>query len=259
MLNILDTVSVSPEKARSSWRRLFAFGLPLTMAASLAGFANVAGAATTAKAGGKCATVEAKSGTLTCTKKAGRLVWSRTATAGGSTSSLDGTWKASSKSEVDYRVKEVLQGQSTEGVGKTNAVTGTMTIAGSKVTAVDLIADLTQLKSNADKRDSKVQGEILETGKFPTATLKLSAPIDFGSAPADKAQITAKAMATLTVHGVTKSVSFDAIARRNGSAIEVNGAIAFKLADFAIKDPSFSGVVTIEPNGLIEFIVIFER
>ena len=256
----------------------------------LAPFQVSANAATTAKVGGKCTKLNATSGTLVCTKKAGKLVWSRAsvttttvapgvaktsstvaketpsttavgvaATPKATQPGIEGTWRATSKSEVGYRVKEVLIGQSTEGVGRTNAVTGTMTIAGTKVNAVELVVDVTKLKSDSDRRDGQVQNRILDTAKFPTATLKLASPIDFGSDPADKQEVKEKATVALTVRGVTKNITFDLIARKNGAAIEVNGAIPFSMSDFGIPDPSIVDLVKTEQNGLLEFLVVFER
>src|SRR5947209_8343835 len=45
------------------------------------------------------------------------------------TASVDGTWTATSDSIVGYRVKEVLLGQDTDAVGRTNSVTGTFTLS----------------------------------------------------------------------------------------------------------------------------------
>ena len=267
-------------------RRMAVAGFAGVLAFALLAGASPANAVAAAKVGGKCTKVGVKSGALTCTKKAGRLVWARVvapvtsvtpaaaspastkapaaAESSGVTTPLgvpgiDGVWRATSKSEVGYRVKEVLLGQSTEGVGRTSAVTGTLTITGTKVSAVDLKVDMTKLESDSSKRDAQVQNRILETSKFPTASLKLSAPVDFGAEPADKEQIKAKATASLTVRGVTKPVSFDVVARRNGSAIEVNGTIPFVMNDFGIPDPSLANVVKTEQNGLLEFLVVFER
>lgn len=268
----------------------FVLGASVLLGASLA-LPAPAQAATVAKVGGKCTKVNVKSGDLVCVKKLGKLVWSRVAptttkpsasssgasgsaasvatttvaaaSGGGSTApapaGIEGTWKPTAKSLVGYRVKEVLIGQSTEGVGRTSAVTGKMVIAGTKVTSVELIADLTKLESDQSRRDAQVQNRILETAKFPTATLKLTAPIDFSTVPGDKEEVTAKASATLTVHGVTKQISFDLVARRNGAAIEVNGAIPFVMSDYNIADPSVADVVTTEQKGLLEFLVVFER
>jgi hypothetical protein len=215
----------------------------------------------TAKSGAVCPTAGATSGTLTCTKKAGKLVWSKTAAPAkaGASAGLDGTWKPTAESKVGYRAKEVLFGQKTEGVGQTNAVTGTLTIAGSSVTAVDLSADLTKLASSESRRDAQVQGRILETAKFPTAKLKLLKPINFGKAPAEGVAVTQKGSVELTVKAVTKTVDVDVSARVKAGKIEIAGSIPLTWADWGINDPSFAGQITVEPNGLMEFIVVFAK
>src|SRR3954471_19841152 len=48
--------------------------------------------------------------------------------------SIDGTWAPSTGSQLGYRVKEVLFGQSTTAVGRTSDVTGKLEIAGTSVT-----------------------------------------------------------------------------------------------------------------------------
>ena len=53
----------------------------------------------------------------------------------GTSAPLAGIWKVGSGSVVQYRVKETVFGQSGTAVGKTSSVTGSMTIAGTKVTA----------------------------------------------------------------------------------------------------------------------------
>jgi polyisoprenoid-binding protein YceI len=174
-------------------------------------------------------------------QEGGQLVWSK------------------AESKVGYRAKEVLFGQKAEGVGQTNAVTGTMTIAGTSVTAVELTADLTKLASSESRRDSQVQGRILETTKFPTAKLKLVKPIDFGKVPAEGVAVTQKGSVELTVKGVTKTVDVDVNARVKAGKIEIAGSIPLTWADWGINDPSFAGQITVEPNGLMEFIVVFAK
>ena len=44
-----------------------------------------------------------------------------------------GTWQATGKSVVGYRVNEVLFGQNNVAVGRTNAVTGSITVDGASV------------------------------------------------------------------------------------------------------------------------------
>ncbi len=218
----------------------------------------VAGAAT-AKVGAVCSKPGASSGTLSCAKKAGRLVWSKTATAASSSASLAGTWKPTAASKVGYRAKEVLFGQDAVTTGQTNAVTGSLTITGTAVTAVVLSADLTKLASDEAKRDAQVQGRILETAKFPTATLKLMKPIDFGKAPAEGMAVSQKGSVELTLHGVTKTVDVDLSARLKSGNIEVSGSVPLTWADWGVSDPSFAGQITVEPRGQMEFLVVFAK
>ena len=179
--------------------------------------------------------------------------------AGGGAVALDGTWKATGESKVGYRAKEVLFGQNAEGVGQTNAVTGTLTIAGTTVSAVALTADVTTLKSDEGKRDGQVNGRILETAKFPTATLKLTKAIDLGKVPAEGEEVKQKGSVEMTLHGVTKTIDIDVSARLKAGKIEVAGAIPLVWADWKIVDPSFAGQIVVEPNGLMEFLVVFAK
>jgi polyisoprenoid-binding protein YceI len=241
-----------------------------------------ASAASTPKAGKSCTKAGQKSGSLVCVKKSGKLQWSKasapsttqfgtpttTATSGAaattvatpkSTNGIDGLWKVTSGSTVGYRVKEILQGQETEGVGRTNAVTGTLTIQGTTVSAVELTADLTTLKSDNGRRDDQVQDRILETAKFPNAVIKLKAPIELGSVPGDKVEVTKSAKISFTLHGVTKDVSLDVNARRNGDKLEITGAMKIVFADYGITNPSLPPLVTTEPDGLLEFLIVFGR
>ena len=88
--------------------------------------------------------------------------------------------KVTNASQVGYRVTEDLIGglANNVAVGRTNAVTGTVTVAGTKVTAAEATADLTKLTSDQSRRDGQVQDRILSTRTFPTATFKLSSPIE---------------------------------------------------------------------------------
>jgi polyisoprenoid-binding protein YceI len=228
------------------------------------------------KAGQRCTKLAAKSGTFVCTRKAGRLVWAKAAaktvttttvaasdantasTTAVSAAGIEGTWNVAA-GEVGYRVKELLNGQSIEGVGRTSAVTGTMAIAGTTVKSVDLTTDLTSLKSDSNQRDRQVQGRILDTAKFPKATIKLLTPIELGSVPADKSEITQKATVNLAIRGAGKDLPIEVKARRNGDRIEINGSVRLVFADFGIPDPSFAPVVTTEDNGLLEFVIAFGR
>jgi polyisoprenoid-binding protein YceI len=181
------------------------------------------------------------------------------AAAAGAGATADGEWKITQGSEAGYRVPETLQGQKTEGVGRTTAITGSMTIAGTQATAGEFVFDLTKLQSDSGKRDEKVQGSILNTAEFPNATFKLTGPVDFGKVPADKETVKAKAAGELTLHGVTKPVEVELQARMNGGNVEVLGSLPITFADWNIDNPSIKPFVEVGDTGTIEWLLVMAK
>ena len=183
-------------------------------------------------------------------------------TAGGdgtaASDGIEGTWEVAAGSTAGYRATEVLFGQTNEAAGRTEDVTGTLVIEGTTAAEASFEVDLTTLESDEDLRDGQVQNRILETSQFPTATFELTGPIDFGEVPDDLVEITTEATGELTVHGVTKAVTFDLTARRNGDAIEVTGSIPITWADYDISDPS-GGPAQVEDGGEMEFALTFSK
>ena len=177
-----------------------------------------------------------------------------TSAAVASTDSVDGTWKIVSPSTAGYRVKEVLNGQSTEAVGRTSGVEGTVNISGMSVTAVDLSVDMTTLASNESRRDDAFRGRIMNTEEFPVALFSLTEPIVLGTIPDVGATATATAKGTLTMHGVEKAVEVAVTARRSASTIEVLGTIPIAFADYSVANPSIGFVKTAD-TGVIEFLL----
>jgi polyisoprenoid-binding protein YceI len=171
---------------------------------------------------------------------------------------VDGEWNVKPDSTVGYRAREVLFGQSADAAGRTQDVTGTMTVTGTTVDTASFTADLTTLESDSDNRDNAVQGRILNTAEFPNATFELTEPIELGSIPDDLVEVAEQATGDLTIHGTTKSVTFDLKARRNGDTIEVNGSIPITWSEYNIGAPS-GGPAQVEDSGHMEFLITFER
>ena len=175
-----------------------------------------------------------------------------------STSDVEGEWVATSESVVGYRVKEILFGQSTEGVGRTNAVTGSLVIADSTVTSAAFSVDMATLMSDSDRRDRQVSGRILDVASFPTATFELTEPIVLTPAALDGAELSVTAAGTLTLRGVTKQVSIPLVAKLVDGKVSVNGSLEIVFAEWSIPDPSISAIV-VEDRGLLEFLIVFGR
>jgi polyisoprenoid-binding protein YceI len=174
----------------------------------------------------------------------------------GSAASLDGSWKVTAGSQAGYRIQETLFGQSHTAVGRTTALTGSITIDGVAVSAGSFSADLTQVTSDQAQRDFQFQNRIMDTAQFPTATFSLSQPIRLGSLPGDGQQVTESATGSLMLHGTTHTVTFPVQARRSGATIQVSGSIPIVFADYNISNPS-GGPATTSDHGTLEFLLDF--
>ncbi len=175
-----------------------------------------------------------------------------TAAAAPAPAETDGTWAIGAGSAVGYRVVEVLFGQDTEGVGRTDQITGQLTLAGAQVTDGSFEADLTTVVSDEDRRDNQFRGRLMDTDNFPTATFTLTAPIELGSVPADATPVTATATGELTLRGVTNPVTVEVQAQKNGDTIQVVGSTDVVFADYGIPQPD-NGAVSTQDHGLLEF------
>ncbi len=173
-------------------------------------------------------------------------------------STIDGDWKVVADSIVGYRVKETIVGQKTEGVGRTSAITGSLTIVDEQVTAAEFTVDMTTLVSDSTRRDRQVNTRILDTVNFPTSTFTLKEPIALTPEALAGSDFSVDTTGTLTLRGVTKDIDLTLIARLVDDVIEVNGSIQIVFTDWSIPDPSISGIIVVD-RGLLEFLVRFAR
>jgi len=169
----------------------------------------------------------------------------------GSFSDFSSTW-------AGYRVKEQLAsiGANTA-VGRTPNVSGSMTVDGNQVTAVDVDVDLTTLESDSGQRDAAMHGRGLQSDQFPKATFKLTEPIQLPDSIGDS--VTATATGELTIHGVTKPVTVDVQADVSGTTAAVVGQAPIALSDYGIDAPTGFSVLSIDDQGTFEFQIFFSK
>ena len=173
--------------------------------------------------------------------------------------SLAGTYSAGSGSVVGYRVNEVLLGQSTTAVGRSSSVTGHLTIAGTTATAATFSVPMDTVHSDKSERDGQFDGRIMDVSQYPTGTFTLTSPIDLAPLPATGVVKSYTADGKLTLHGVTRAVTFTLTAERKGTQIEVAGDIPVLFSDYNIQNPSVGGFVTTQDHGLLEFLLVFNK
>lgn len=175
-------------------------------------------------------------------------------------SDLNGEWVVTSAGEsvVGYRVKEVLFGQSTEGVGRTREIQGQLTVTNDQVTNVSFTVQMGTLTSDAANRDRQFNGRIMDTSTYPTSTFVLTQPIALPANALSGEVITVNAQGDLTLRGTTRLVQFPLQAKVEGATFTVVGNISIVFDEWGIPEPSLPGI-TVEPDGLLEFSLVFSR
>ncbi len=175
----------------------------------------------------------------------------------GSSGSVAGTWAVGSGSRVGYRVNEVLGGQSHTAVGRSSSVSGQMIVKGSTVKTASFTVKMATIHTDSAQRDSQFDGRIMDVATYPDGTFALTRPIALAPLPAAGTIKTYSATGHLTLHGQTRSVTFPLKAERTANAIEVQGSIPVLFSKWGIPNPSFTGFVTTQNHGIMEFLLDF--
>jgi polyisoprenoid-binding protein YceI len=182
----------------------------------------------------------------------------------GTTVTPDGTWTVkpgNADNFVGYRVTEKLFANVTESTatGRTDNVTGTMSIAGTTVSDITVTADLRDLASDSDFRDGRIRSEGLESNQFPEAKFVLTNPITLPAAPAIGQTITVEATGDFTLHGVTKRVTVSLEGRWDGEEVQVVGHVPIVFGDYGITAPTAPVVASVDDHGEMELQLFFQK
>ena len=171
-----------------------------------------------------------------------------------------GDWQVlpNTDSVVGYRVKEILFGQATEGVGRTKDVEAALTIADNAVTTGSFTVQMGTFVSDSAKRDGQFNGRIMDVATHPTATFSLTQPIALPANAVSGDVITTEATGELTLRGTTKPVTFPVQAQVQGSTFTVVGNITIVFNEWSIPEPGLPGI-SVDPQGLLEFSLVFTR
>jgi polyisoprenoid-binding protein YceI len=167
-----------------------------------------------------------------------------------------GRWHpvAPAGSFVGYRVDERYLGVGVRtAVGRTSAVSGTVTVSGDRVEGADLRADMTTVRSDQARRDDALRSRAIETDRYPSARFTLAGPV----AVAAKAR---QAKGALTLHGRRAAIAVTVRGQRlSGGRLELVGSAPIRFATFAIEPPSVAGLVTVSDHGVLEFRLVLAR
>jgi polyisoprenoid-binding protein YceI len=174
----------------------------------------------------------------------------------GAGSARAGRWHpvAPAGSFVGYRVDERYLGVGVRtAVGRTSAVTGSVTVNGDRIEGADLRADMTTVHSDQARRDDALRHRAIETDRYPSARFTLAGPFALGP----RAR---QAKGTLTLHGRRAAIAVTVRGQRlSGGRLELVGSAPIRFASFAIEPPSVAGLVTVSDHGVLEFRLVLAR
>ena len=171
-------------------------------------------------------------------------------TGGEGTIEANGTWTPGAGSYAGYRVDEVLRGENVTVVGRTEKVTGSATVEAGRLTAGQVDVDLASVTTDSDRRDSYFTSKAIDTAAHPTATFRLTEPVELGEVGSTPG--TVPATGELTVNGKTVPVNAQLQVARDGDGLAVAGSVPLTWTDVGVEPPSL-GFVQVADSGSIEF------
>ena len=113
------------------------------------------------------------------------------------------------------------------------------------------------IHTHSSERDAQFDGRIMDVARYPDGTFALTRPIALAPLPATGTIKAYTATGDLTLHGQARPVTFPLKAERTTHGIEVQGSIPVLFSKWGIPNPSFTGFVTTQNHGIMEFLLDF--
>ncbi len=162
---------------------------------------------------------------------------------------LDGTWAVVPGDATFAGYRSDSPGG--EVVGRSAGVTGQLTVVKDQITDVEIVVDMTQMKSDSSIRDDHLGSQGFEHRTYPNAVFVLRDPIALDQLPDEGEQLQFVANGDLTVRDATKSVSVELDGTIVADQLLVVGSMELNLEDFG-------AAISATSSATMEFSVVFE-
>jgi polyisoprenoid-binding protein YceI len=156
-----------------------------------------------------------------------------------------------STSQASYHARETLVGRSfpTDAIGTSKAVSGSVVLGPGNTVNADqsgISVDLSQLQSDESRRDNLIKRQTIDTSRYPMAMFVPKQVEGLPDPLPTSGQATFQMSGDLTVHGVSKPVTWDVTARFAPSSVTGNATTSVKITDFGMTPPRVGPVLSIE-------------
>jgi len=165
-------------------------------------------------------------------------------------------------SEAAYFVDEELAsvGIPSTAKGSTNEIGGTLYLSGDGTALATgqpstFTVQLSNVTSDKQMRDQRVQ-QALDTSRYPTATFTITSASGYNVTIAEGQEQTMQLSGNLQLHGVTKPVTWEVKAFRQGNVISALATVTVKFSDFNITPPTFQGLLSISDQATLQVQLI---
>jgi polyisoprenoid-binding protein YceI len=151
---------------------------------------------------------------------------------------------AGDKSQAKVTVNEKLANlpSPSDAVLTTNAIQGQLFLGADTkpIEGAKIMVDMRTLKSDKTQRDNFIRTNTLQADQFPLAEFVVTG-VDGWTGPLTEGKSsTFKLLGNMTIHGVTKPVTFDTTATMQGGNVTGMATTTFKFQDFGMTPPNVS-------------------
>ncbi len=165
---------------------------------------------------------------------------------------------AGEESQASYSVEEELAGQGdVTAVGTTNAIVGEIVIdaSGNPLAGSRIDIDLRTLQTDETRRDNYLRTNSLESDTYPLATFVLTGVENWTGSLADGDTVTFDMVGNLTVHGVTREVTWASTATLTDDVLAGTATVEVEMGDFEIEKPSVGFVLSLDETVKLDLTI----
>lgn len=165
---------------------------------------------------------------------------------------------AAAGNEARYRVREQFVGVNlpNDAVGATSDITGALVLdeTGQVVPESSrFVVDIRGLKSDSANRDRVIQGRVLETGKFPTVDVAVTALRGLPWPLPQTGEVAFELVADMTVHGETRPWTWQVAATPKDGGLAGTASTSFAFGEFGMPVPTSFRILSVEDNVRLEY------
>jgi len=166
---------------------------------------------------------------------------------------------------VSYSVEETFLNENNRlatAIGRTSQVTGELTVDlenPANIEFSEFSVDISTLQSDSGRRDNAIRRDWLESSQFPLARFIVKELDGFPASPQEGQPLQFKMLGDLTVHEVTRPVTWDVTATLNGDRLTGTATTFIMMADWGVQPPNIAGILIVKDGVTLTLDFTFEK